>query len=71
MEHNGVWDLVELPKGYKLVGCKWVFKTKHDSHDNLERYKARLVVKGFTQKYDIDRRFHQSHKRILSGLSWD
>ena len=54
MEHNGVWDLVELPKGCKRVGCKWVFKTKRDSHGNLERYKARLVAKGFTQNDDID-----------------
>jgi len=37
MEHNGVWDLVELLKGCKRVGCKWVYKTKHDSHGNLER----------------------------------
>jgi len=49
MEHNGIWDLVELAKG-----CKWVFKTKRDSHSNLECYKARLVAKGFTQKDDID-----------------
>ena len=54
MEHNGVWDLVELPEGCKRVGCKWVFKTKRDSHGNLERYKARLVAKGFTQKDGID-----------------
>ena len=54
MKHNCVWDLVELLKGCKIVGCKWVFKTKHDSHDNLECYKARLVAKGFTQKDDID-----------------
>jgi len=54
MEHNGVWDLEELPKDCKRVGCKWVFTTKHDSHDNFECYKARLVAKGFTQKDDID-----------------
>ena len=41
-------------KDCKRVGCKWVFKTKRDSHDNLESYKARLVIKGFTQKDDID-----------------
>ncbi|RDX86811.1 hypothetical protein CR513_31805, partial [Mucuna pruriens] len=54
MEHNGVWDLVELPKGCKRVNCKWVFKTKHDSHGNLKHYKAILVAKGFTQKDDIN-----------------
>jgi len=43
-----------LPKGCKRVGCKWVFKTKCDSRDNLECYKAILVAKGFTQKDDID-----------------
>jgi len=71
MEHNGVWDLVELPKGCKRVGYKWVFKTKHDSHDNLERYKARLVAKEFIQKEDIDYKetFYWSHERILSVLS--
>jgi len=65
------WDLVEWPKDCKKVGCKWVFKTKRDSNGNLERYKARLVVKGFTKKMAliIKRRFHRSHKRILSGLS--
>jgi Reverse transcriptase (RNA-dependent DNA polymerase) len=49
MEINEVWDLIELPVGVKPVGCKWVYKTKIDSQDNIERYKARLVVKGFKQ----------------------
>ena len=40
MSDNQVWDLVELPKGSKQVGCKWVFKTKRDSKGNIERYKA-------------------------------
>ncbi|CAM8884098.1 unnamed protein product [Rhodiola kirilowii] len=54
IEHNEVWELVELPEGYKQVGCKWIFKTKHDSKGNIERYKARLVAKGFAQKDGID-----------------
>jgi len=54
IEHNDIWDLVELSKGCKRVGYKWLFKTKHHSHDNLERYKARLIAKGFTHKDDID-----------------
>ena len=50
MQDNKVWELVPLPEGVKLIGCKWLFKTKRDSNGNVERYKARLVAKGFTQK---------------------
>ena len=54
MQDNDVWDLVPLPKGAKPIGCKWIFKTKRDSKGDVERYKAHLVAKGFTQKKDID-----------------
>ena len=54
MKQNNVWDLVELLENYKRVGCKWVFKTNHDSKSNIERYKARLVAKSYTQKSGID-----------------
>ena len=46
-----------LSSSRREVGCnsyKWVFKTKCDSHGNLERYKSRLVAKGFNRKDDID-----------------
>ncbi|RVW41020.1 Retrovirus-related Pol polyprotein from transposon TNT 1-94 [Vitis vinifera] len=49
-----VWDLVELPHGCKPIGCKWVFKTKRDSCGRIEKYKARLVVKGYSQREEID-----------------
>ena len=54
MTSNRVWDLVELPNGVKSFGCKWVFKTKKDSLGNIERHKARLIAKGFTQREGID-----------------
>jgi len=54
MQSNKVWNLVELPNGAKAIGCKWFFKTKRDSLGNIERYKTRLVAKGFTQKEGID-----------------
>ena len=54
MANNQVWDLVELPEGFRAVGCKWVYKTKTDASGNIERYKARLVAKGFLQKEAID-----------------
>ena len=54
MYMNGVWDLVELPHDCKSVGYKWVFKTIRDSSRGIERYKARLVVKGYSQREGID-----------------
>jgi hypothetical protein len=48
MDINKVWDLVKVPNGAKTVGCKWVYKIKYDSKGNVERYKVRLVAKGFT-----------------------
>ena len=40
MEENKVWDIVKLLESAKWVGCKWVFKTKHNSNGNIEWYKA-------------------------------
>ena len=54
LEKNRTWDLVELPREKRTVGCKWVFTVKYKSDGSLERYKARLVAKGFTQTYGIN-----------------
>ena len=54
MKDNDVWDLVPLPEGAKPIGCKWIFKTKRYLKGDVERYKTRLVAKGFTQKEGID-----------------
>ena len=54
MKDNDVWDLVPLPEGVKLIGCKWIFKTKRDSKGDVERYKVRFIAKGYTQKEGID-----------------
>ena len=51
---NDTWDLVPLPKGIKLVRCKWVYQTKYASYGSIKRHKARLVAKGFSQVESID-----------------
>jgi hypothetical protein len=53
MEKN-TWDLVPLPKGRKLVICKWVYRTKYASYGSIEIHKAQLVTKGFSQVERID-----------------
>ena len=51
---NDVWDLVDLPKERKVIGCKWVLKKKLKVDGSLDKYKAKLVAKGFTQQPGID-----------------
>jgi hypothetical protein len=49
-----VWTLVELPSGSKAIKSRWVFKVKLDNENKPDRYKARIVAKGFQQQYGID-----------------
>jgi hypothetical protein len=51
---NDSWDLVPLPKGRKLVRCKWVYETKYALDGSVERHKAQLVAKVFSQVEGID-----------------
>ena len=43
-----------MPEDKKTIGCKWVYKVKHDSNGSISRYKARMVVKGYAQTHVID-----------------
>lgn len=52
-EKNSAWELVDVPKDGTIVQCKWVLRKKYDSENNV-LYRARLVAKGFTQKYGVD-----------------
>ena len=51
---NNTWKLVDLPPGCKTIGCKWVLGRKLKPNGSIEKFKARLVTKGFKQKEDID-----------------
>lgn len=54
LERNHTWDLVPLPKGRKLVRCKWIYRTKFAADGSVDKYKARLVEKGFSQVPGVD-----------------
>ena len=54
LSKNHTCDLVTLPPRQFVVGCKWIYKIKTCSDGFIERYKACLVAKGFTQEYGID-----------------
>lgn len=51
---NRTWSLCELPKGRKTISSKWVFKLKHKSNGEINKYKARLVARGFRQEKGFD-----------------
>ena len=51
MELNEVCELVELPKGKRMIGSQWVYKRNIGEDGSVERFKARLVAKGYAQQF--------------------
>ncbi|KAL6982051.1 hypothetical protein U1Q18_052698 [Sarracenia purpurea var. burkii] len=51
---NHTWELVDLPQGSKPLGYKWIFKRKMKADGSIDKYKARLVIKGYRQKEGLD-----------------
>ncbi|GJV65846.1 ribonuclease H-like domain-containing protein [Tanacetum coccineum] len=56
---NNTWTICDLPLGRKPIGCKWIWKIKYKAPGEIERYKSRLVAKGFSQRegFDYDETF--------------
>ena len=51
---NKTWELAELPPGKKAIPLKWIFKIKRNAKGVFEKYKARIVVRGFSQIAGLD-----------------
>jgi hypothetical protein len=54
IEKLGTWEIMEAPTNANIVSSKYVFRYKRDEHGHIAKYKARLVARGFTQKFGID-----------------
>ena len=54
LKKSGTWKLTKRPPEANVVGCKWVFHIKKNTAREIEKYKAHLVAKGFTQIYGVD-----------------
>ncbi|KAD2806293.1 hypothetical protein E3N88_39670 [Mikania micrantha] len=51
---NHTWELVDLPSGCKPLGYRWIFRRKMKADGSIDKYKERLVIKGFRQKEGLD-----------------
>ena len=51
---NSTWDLMRLPVGKKVIGCRWVFTVKVNPDRSIALLKARLIAKGYAQTYGVD-----------------
>ncbi|XP_060201819.1 uncharacterized protein LOC132630248 [Lycium barbarum] len=54
LESNHTWDIVPLPSGKRVIPSKWVYKIKQRVDGSIERYKARLVIRGDSQQEGVD-----------------
>ncbi|XP_071708189.1 uncharacterized protein [Rutidosis leptorrhynchoides] len=54
LNRNNTWEITELPPDRIPIGNKWVYRIKYKSNGEIERYKARLVTKGYSQQEGID-----------------
>jgi len=65
---NDAWDLVPLPKGWKLVRCKWVYKKKFGVDGKVDKHKAHLASKHFEQVEGIDYTETFSHVSKMNSI---
>jgi hypothetical protein len=54
IERNQMWELVDISQHKKAIGVRWVYRTKLNSDGYVNKYKARLVVKGYARMFGVD-----------------
>lgn len=54
LETNNTWSITTLPLGKHTVGCRWTYKTNHNSDGYVNKHKARLIAKGYTQQQGVN-----------------
>jgi len=54
LKNNNMWDIVNVPSNQHVLKEHWVYKVKCDAHDQVSRYKAHWVVKGYEQQFNIN-----------------
>jgi len=64
---NETWSITDLPPGKRSIGCKWVYKLKFNADGKIERYKARLLAKGYTQVEGID--YHETFSPVAKIMT--
>lgn len=48
---NNTWDITDLLRERKPIGCRWIYKIKYKSNGEFDRYRTRLVPKGYNRNY--------------------
>ena len=54
LREAGTWEIVERPASTNVVDSKWVFRIKKNADGSIDKYKAHLVARGFTQVYGVN-----------------
>lgn len=67
LKSNDTWELTKLPQGRKALKCKWVYKLKTNADGSVQRYKARLVIKGFSQVKGVD--YNETYSPVVRYAS--
>lgn len=63
LKNKNTYVVVDRPKNQNILGSKWVYKVKKGANGEIERYKARVVARGFNQVYGVD--YHQTYSPVI------